>query len=132
MISGGWLGVVVSCVDLGGKLMDLVFTIAWLIWFERNSVVHNNSSWFPGGIIDKAEAILAEFRDANVTEQWVNHSLPFKWDSFPREFFKVNFDVSCSIENKNVEIGVVVRDYMGEFYAGMSKLGNMVASAETT
>ena len=83
------------------------------------------------GIIDKAETILVEFRDANVTEQWVDHPLPSKWDAYPCEFFKVNFDASWSVETKKVGIGLVVQDYRGEFYAGMSKLGNIVASAET-
>lgn len=48
----------------------------------------------------------------------------------PNGVFKVNFEASWSKDQKIVCIGVVIRDFRGEFYAKMSKVGSSVAFAE--
>lgn len=52
--------------DLNGETVPLVVTIAWLLWFLHNFVVHDAVPWNAGGIIDKAEGMLAEFRATNL------------------------------------------------------------------
>ena len=55
---------------------------------------------------------------------------PLKWDAPPVELFKVNFDASWVKEQNDVKIGAMIRDYRGEFFASMSKLGGKVALVE--
>ena len=58
-----------------------VLVVAWLIWFEQNSVVHVGASWFAGGIIDRAVKMLEDYRAA--TECATIHGippLPAKWE----------------------------------------------------
>ena len=53
-----------------------------------------------------------------------------RWVAPPANYFKVNFDASWSKDDCIVGIGVVVRDHMGEFFAGMTKVGEKASSAE--
>lgn len=50
--------------------------------------------------------------------------------SAPVGLFKINFNAAWVRDNKEVDIGVVIRDHMGEFYAGLSKGGCKALSAE--
>lgn len=88
---------------------------------QRNTVVHEAVPWNACGIIDKEEGILTEFKAANV----FNHaSLPpslANWVAPAADFFKVNFDASWDRVSNKVEVGVVVRDHLGSFFAGLSK-----------
>ena len=116
--------------DLDVELIEMVVTIAWLLWFERNAVVHGKSSWFAGGIIDRAEYLLHEFKAANATMQQEGSAQIQNWQPPPIGKFKINFDASWKKKDKGVGVGVVIRDHSGDFFAGMSKRGLEVNSAE--
>lgn len=49
---------------------ELVITIAWFVWYQRNSVVHGALAWFAGGLISKTEALLEEYKAVNVLCLW--------------------------------------------------------------
>ena len=55
-----------SIWDLQREGAELVFTIAWLLCYERNSMVHGKSLWFVSGNMVMAEQFLAEFKAANM------------------------------------------------------------------
>ena len=57
--------------DFKGEVIDLIVTIAWLIWYVHNVVVHETSMWYAGGIIDKAKGLLVEFRAAMILSRLV-------------------------------------------------------------
>ncbi|KAM7488438.1 hypothetical protein LguiB_025922 [Lonicera macranthoides] len=46
------------------------------------------------------------------------------------ELFKVNYDASKVEGSNRVGIGVVIRDFNGDFYTGMSKTGGLMMSSE--
>lgn len=56
--------------------------IVCLLWFEHNSVIHGGASWFAGGIIDRAEKILVDYKQASVVSSLSIQSepAPSKWD----------------------------------------------------
>lgn len=45
-------------------LKDLVFVIAWLLWYRPNYVLHDLNLWNASCIFDKAEMLLADFYEA--------------------------------------------------------------------
>lgn len=78
-----WLSLV---WDLKGATPELIVTIARLLWYARNTFIHDEGPWKVGGILDKAEAALAEFQAENSANL---HSLatlvvhPVKWEVPP-------------------------------------------------
>ena len=104
--------------------------VAWLIWYSRNSVVYDHVQWCAGGIIDKAENLLDEFRAANAGPQLAPAPLPSWWTPPPVGLYKVNFDAAWAKDHSEGGIGVVIRDHSGSFLAGLSKSGCRVSSAE--
>ena len=53
-------------LEFDAGIIDMVVIIAWLLWYHRNMVVHESSQWFAGSIINKAETLLVDFKNANV------------------------------------------------------------------
>lgn len=52
-VSEGW-DWLLTVWELKGEVIDFVVTIAWLVWYACNSIVHDEVPWNAGGIIDKA------------------------------------------------------------------------------
>ena len=100
---------------------DLVFVIAWFLWYMRNSVLHDSNSWNASYIIDKAKMLLAEFYEA--TEVYISSPPAFisKWEAPNGNYFKINFNAAVSAGSNFFGIGVVIRNSRGEFFAGFSK-----------
>lgn len=96
-------------------------------------MVHKSTSWLAGEITDKANDLLVEIRMANAPKLIINLILPPpKWVDPSPNFYKVNYEASWIGECNGVGIGVVIRDYKGKFYAGLSKLCEQVSSVELT
>lgn len=112
----------VACVEV------IIVMEAWLMWYTRNSTVHDNAPWLAGSIIYKTEGLLVEHRAVNLSLQSSLKCHSFKWELPPFEYFKVNFEASWTKEQNGVGVRVVIRDNRGEFYVGLSKLGQRVSS----
>ena len=77
---------------VGNELLELVITVAWSMWFNRNVVQQGKARQTAATVLQKARLLLEEFQLANFQpsrtvmhdrEQWTNPSLPW---------YKVNVD----------------------------------------
>ena len=77
---------------VGNELLELVITVAWSMWFNRNVVRQGKARQTAATVLQKARLLLEEFQLANFQpsrtvmhdrEQWTNPSLPW---------YKVNVD----------------------------------------
>lgn len=128
-VTEGWEWVA-AVLELDGAVVDLIFTVAWLVWYERNLVVNEGHQWAATRIISRMENLLADFKAANVAVYMPSPLEPSRWAPPPQNVFKVNFDAAWLNNQTEFGIGVVVSNHSGDFYAGMSKVGTKAASAE--
>lgn len=57
---------------------DMAVTVAWCLWYERNTMLHTGSTWYAGGILDTPERVLHEFKAANEAHPVEIDALPMK------------------------------------------------------
>lgn len=114
--------------EIQGDVKDLIFTLMWLIWFTHNPMVHDSVSCLIEGIINRADALLSYFRNANGSCRVLLDPVPTKWVAPSHDFYKFNFDVSWTKELNEVWVEVVIRDNRGKFYLMLSKFSSKASS----
>lgn len=54
-----------AVLEMQGDVKEIIFIVAWFIWFARNSAIHDASQWSAVSINVKTELLLSEFSAAN-------------------------------------------------------------------
>ncbi|KAK9998718.1 hypothetical protein SO802_018321 [Lithocarpus litseifolius] len=88
--------------------------IAWVIWERRNRLRVHQPVWDVGNVVDRASALLREFRD--VQKLPLRRSVPreaVKWSPPAEGLYKVNFDGAVFEDQACAGLGVVIRDSAG-------------------
>ena len=83
--------------------LELFLVQAWIIWNQRNGIIHGKQLQPPEVLIKRAQDFLADFRQANV--QLSASPLipsPLRWRPPPVDRFKSNFDASIFLDGGNV------------------------------
>ncbi|XP_065623781.1 uncharacterized protein LOC136065048 [Quercus suber] len=120
---------------MGNELLELVITVAWSMWFNRNAVRQGKARQTAATILQKVRLLLDEFQLANFQlskpvmhdrGQWTNPSPPW---------YKVNVDGAVSESQQASGVGVIIRDHGGLVAAALSKkvvcpLGPLEAKAK--
>ncbi|XP_065629483.1 uncharacterized protein LOC136067478 [Quercus suber] len=112
--------------------MEVVLVQAWLIWNQRNRVVHGGKFHDPGWLNNRATEFLEEFRTALVLMGPVHRgqSLRDTWQPPPPSIFKLNFDVALFLALNSSGFGVVIQNEKGEVMAAMVAKGPEVSCSE--
>ena len=85
---------------------------AWIIWNQRNCVVHGGQLKDPKCLNKQAEDFVLEFQQAQVqltvvrTEQTISD----QWQPPPPDVYKLNFDVALFSGLNRTGIGKIIRN----------------------
>ncbi|XP_042973040.1 uncharacterized protein LOC122304840 [Carya illinoinensis] len=115
-----------SCLEEDG--VGLVACTMRRIWLRRNSFIFEKKFESPKVLIHAAKQNLEEFRTVNNPSKpdQVDRRL-IRWKEPDAMVCKVNWDAALDVKNKQVGIGIIVRDSEGEILAYLcSKLSIVV------
>ena len=110
---------------------ELFLVQTWLIWNQRNALIHGKQMQEPGILNRRAEDYLAEFRFAHsrlVTSP--PSSNPISWRPPLPNRFKLNFDAAMFKEVDASRFGAIIRNERGEVMAAFSGKGPSAACSE--
>ena len=80
---------------LDSKELELFLVQAWIIWNQRNALVHGKQMLALGVLNKRAEDYMKEFRNAQSRLVTRSPCLnPISWRPPPPHRFKLNFDVA--------------------------------------
>ena len=102
--------------------MELFWVQAWIIWNQRNCVVHGGQLKDPKCLNKRAEDSVLEFQQAQVkltvvrTEQTISD----RWQPPSPDVYKLNFDAALFSGMNRTSIGTIIRNDKGEVMAAMS------------
>ena len=111
--------------------LELFLVQCWVIWSQRNSVIHGGVLQEPSRLVNRATDLLEEYRRAQ--ELLAIHSnigLVQKWEPSVGLIYKVNFDAALFADLDALGVGVVVRNDKGEVMASLSTKGPLVQYSE--
>ncbi|XP_030939482.1 uncharacterized protein LOC115964280 [Quercus lobata] len=111
--------------------LELFLVQAWLIWNQRNALIHGKQLQEPGILNRRAEDYLAEFRHAHsrlVTTPPSSNLI--SWRPPPPNRFKLNFDAAIFKEEDASGVGAIIRNERGEVMAAFSGKGPPAACSE--
>lgn len=111
--------------------MELFLVQAWILWNQRNCVLHGGELKDPGWLNTRAEEWLEE--SAQVQEQLAvtpRETRGNVWCPPPHPFFKMNFDVAIFKERGRLGFGAVIWNEHGEVMAALSAIGPSVSGSE--
>ncbi|KAL0010086.1 hypothetical protein SO802_005194 [Lithocarpus litseifolius] len=112
--------------------VELFLVQAWIIWNQRNSVLHGGKLKDPGWLNKRAEVWMEEIAQAQqhlsitCTERHEGNV----WRPPPPPFFKLNFDAAIIKERSMSRFGAVIRNEHGEVMAALSAMGPSVSCSE--
>ena len=93
----------------------------WIIWNQRNAVVHGGQLKEPGWLNRRAKEFLDEYKKAQdtlmITNTLANRCV---WQAPPSEEYKLNFDAAVFLDLQCSGFGAIIRNSKGEVMAGMS------------
>ncbi|KAL0004817.1 hypothetical protein SO802_012378 [Lithocarpus litseifolius] len=104
-------------------LSERIIAICWGIWKNRNEVRHGDKGRAGREITRSSLSLLEEFQTVNEGLQATRMNAPevVKWLPPRPGCYKVNVDGAVFSKRKQVGIGVVIRDSLGEVVAALSK-----------
>ena len=123
------------CEELMARLtieeLELFLVQAWIIWNQRNTLIHGKRMQAPGVLNKRAEDYLDEFRHAQLCLVTREPSLfPIRWRPPPLNRFKLNFDAAIFKDEDASGFGAIIRNDRGEVMAALSSRGPLVSCSE--
>ncbi|XP_065623699.1 uncharacterized protein LOC136065014 [Quercus suber] len=94
---------------------------AWLIWLNRNQIVHDSYSSLPHQIWGSAIRLAADYKGA-ISSTITPKSQASSWTPPPPGYYKINVDGASSEDGRPSSIGVIIHDSNGRVMAAMCKL----------
>ena len=106
-------------------LLEVVLVQAWLIWNQRNRVVHGGKFHDPGWLNDCAREFLEEHWTAQEQMGTEHVMQPNRdtWQPPPQSVFKLNFDAAVFSSLNRFRFGAVIRNEKGEVMVAMAVKG---------
>ena len=120
---------IIACLSTDD--LELFLVQAWIIWNQRNGLIHGKQLQPPEVLTKRAQDFLAEFRQANVQlSASPNIPCPSRWRPPPVEHFKLNFDASIFQDGENSGVGAIIQNDRGEVMAALSAKDPLVTGSE--
>ena len=112
--------------------MELFLVQAWIIWNQRNKLLHGGKFQDPNMLCRRAVEYLEEYLNyqGNLRVDGVVHSVGDVWKPPPNSVFKLNFDATVFVEAKRTGFGAIIWNDKGEVMAVMSAGGPPVSISE--
>nr|POE78826.1 hypothetical protein CFP56_59400 [Quercus suber] len=117
------------------KEVELMLVQAWLIWNQRNRVVHKGKFLELGWLNKRDVELLEEFQQSQdilqvdevlgATRQ-VLQNAGTGWQPPPQSVYKLNYDAAVFADSTSYGFGVVIRNFSGEVMAAMTAKGSAV------
>ncbi|KAL4598870.1 hypothetical protein ACB092_11G088100 [Castanea dentata] len=106
---------------LSREEFELFLVQAWLIWNQRNRILHGGKLQPPTQLNKRATDLLAEFQQAQEQLNVIcRTSTESRWCPPPNSRFKLNFDAAIFSNMKCSGIGAIIRNEKGEVMGAMS------------
>ncbi|XP_050278022.1 uncharacterized protein LOC126719524 [Quercus robur] len=90
--------------------LELFWTQAWIVWNQRNCLLHGGKMKVPNSLTNRAEDYITEFRiaqtrlDAQRTQQPKGDT----WQPPPPEAYKLNFDAAVFPDSGRTDYGAII------------------------
>lgn len=111
--------------------LELFVTQAWIIWNQRNTMVHGGNMKEPGWLNRRAAEYLDEHKKAQDNLMIMSTAASRHiWQAPPPAEYKLNFDAAVFPDLQCSGFGAIIRNANGEVMAGMSAKGPYVHSNE--
>ena len=112
--------------------LELFFVQVWLIWNQRNNLLHGGKLRDPNWLSKRDAKYLEEYRASQVqlSVASVVHSISEVWKPPPSLVFKLNFDATIFSESHRARFGAIIRNDKGEVMATMTAKGPYVISSD--
>ena len=91
--------------------MEIFFGVAWMIWYNRNQIVHEGIGVSEDHIWETAIQMIKEFKGIGGWEINSNQRSEKVWTPPPVGFFKINVDGAVPSVDGHSGVGVVIRDW---------------------
>lgn len=105
---------------VGNGVLELVITITWSIWFNRNKVKHDKPHQSAAMNIHKARPLIEEFQVANFQLLKPAEKEENKWINPKPPLYKINSN-GAVFQQEVSGVGAVIRDHAGRVIAALSK-----------
>ncbi|KAL0007369.1 hypothetical protein SO802_008871 [Lithocarpus litseifolius] len=112
--------------------MDLFWAQAWLIWNQRNSVVHGGRMKDPSSLNKRAVEYVDEYKQAqcHLSVRPGQQQSVDVWQPPSHSEYKLNFDAAIFSGLDRSGIGAIIRNDKGEVMAAMSASGPRVSTSD--
>lgn len=116
---------------LSREELELFWGQCWLIWNQRNTVVHGGKIQHPSGLTKRAMDYNDEFKNSQVHLAIpVSVGAVQRWRPPSGSVYKVNFDAPVFASTDSSGVGVIIRNDKGEAMAALSVAGPSVSTSE--
>ena len=112
--------------------LELFFIQSWLIWDQRNVVVHGGHLKDPRWLNKRAAELLDEYKKAQA-RMVISNAIPrcrSYWQPLTQDVYKLNFDAAVFSDMNCSGVGAIVRNHVGEVMAAMLAKGEYVHNSD--
>ncbi|XP_023925795.1 uncharacterized protein LOC112037216 [Quercus suber] len=102
-------------------LIELVVTITWSAWFNRNKTRLGEARQTLQEILRRARFILHDFQLAHLRPIQLKEAIDGCWVQPVFPWYKVNIDAAVFSQLGIISVGVIIRDHLGSVVATLSK-----------
>ena len=106
---------------MNDELLQLVITMAWCMWFNRNVVRQCKTQQLVAEILQNAKYFLEEFQMANFMLACHETYDILQWIPLTQSWYKINTNGATFVNTQSVGDGVIIRDNKGQVEAALSK-----------
>ena len=92
--------------------LELFWTHAWIVWNQRNCLLHGGQLKVPSSLTNRAKEYITEFRitQTRLDVQRTKQPNGDTWQPPPPEEFKLNFDVAVLSDSGRTGYGAIIRN----------------------
>ena len=103
------------------RLIELVVTIAWSAWFNRNNTHLGEARQNPQEILRRVRSLLHDFQLAHLRPTQLKEAMDGRWVPLVFPWYKVNVDAAVFSQLGMIGVGVIIRDHLGSVVVALSK-----------
>ena len=112
--------------------LETMFVTAWLIWYNRNQVVHESQGLPSTQIWNFAQWIQSDYKEAVIINLLRQQPPEVGWATPPPGVYKINVDGATFEDGRPSGVGAVIRDCRGIVVAASAKLLSATYGAEVS